>query len=218
VSKSTGVIHVIRLALITMTAMSAVIAVVVAVAQVSGASFDEFSRDPAAVLNGPQYTGYLSNLGVLIWSVGASAALVASAALPRGTAARLLTAGGGITALMIADDMFLLHEVVYPRLGIPQPAAAIIYAVLTAAFAWHYRRRLGSALLLIAGAYGFWGLSATLDTVVGVSGSYVIEDGAKFVGIGLWTVMLVRQTIIELRMALASEAATSPGPPPQDRP
>ena len=216
-----GIGHVIRLAVVTMVATSAVIAVVVVLTHVTGASFGEFSRDPTAVLNGHVYIGYLSNLGVLIWSVGASAPLVAAAALARTPAARLLTVGGALTALMVVDDMFLLHDRVLTTVGIPQPAVAIFYAVLTAAFAWHYRRQLGSALLLIGAACAFWGLSAAFDAVLDSGETQVfevaVEDGAKFIGIGLWTVMLVRQTIIEIRKALVS-AATIPGQAAPARP
>jgi hypothetical protein len=144
-----------------------------------------------------------------------SAALVAAVVL-RSTrhrdAADLLFAAGGVTGLMVLDDLFLLHEEVYDTV-VPQAVVIIVYAVLTACFAWRYRRRLRADLLLIVGAYGFWGVSGLIDVLFENEATVVVEDGAKFVGICVWTVMLSGRALRELRTAiLAGPAGDSERP------
>jgi hypothetical protein len=190
--------------LLTVVVAVGITAAVLVIARWKGVSFATFSRDPAAALHGLRYAGYFSNLGVLIWASGASAALIAAVAL-RPTrhreAADLLLAAGGVTGLMVLDDLFLLHEEVYDTV-VPQAVVIISYAVLTAAFAWRYRRRLRADLLLIVGAYGFWGISGIIDVRFENEATVVLEDGAKFVGICVWTVMLCGRALRELRTAI----------------
>jgi hypothetical protein len=195
--------------LLTVVVAIGVTAAVLAIARWKGVSFAIFSRDPAAALHGLRYAGYFSNLGVLIWASGASAALIAAVALRsirHREPADLLLAAGGLTGLMVLDDLFLLHEEVYDTV-VPQAVVIIGYAVLTAAFAWRYRRRLRADLLLIVAAYGFWGISGIIDVLFETEANVVFEDGAKFVGICLWTVMLCGRTLRELRAAILAGPA-----------
>lgn len=169
-----------------------------------GASFGELSRDPTTVLNGPFYLGYYSNLGMLVWAAAATTALLGQHLLRRVghvEPARLLLVAGLITVAIMVDDLFLLHDAIYRELGIPQSAPFIAYGLAIAAFSWRFRHRLGAGLLLIIAAVSCLGLSAVLDTLLHLQQPYLIEDGAKALGLALWALMIVRHTVSELSSA-----------------
>lgn len=166
-----------------------------------GASFGELSRDPTTVLNGPFYLGYYSNLGMLAWAAAATTALLGQYLLRRVghiEPARLLLVASVITVAIMLDDLFLLHDAVYRELGIPQYAPFTAYGLAIAAFSWRFRHQLGASLLLIFAAVSCLGLSAVVDTLFHLQPPYLIEDGAKALGLALWALMIVRHTVAEL--------------------
>jgi hypothetical protein len=189
-------------AAVTVAVTVAVVAAFVVLAGLLDVRFDEFSRDPASVANGSFHAGYLSQLVVLGWNLAAAVALFSAAVLHRaGHAAgtRLLAAGGVTTAAMALDDLFLLHDAVYPAVGIPEWLVYLLYGLAIGAFTACFRGRLGPGVLLVGGAVLMWGASAVIDLTAGDGGaSFVLEDGTKAVGVALWSVMLVRQSSTEL--------------------
>jgi hypothetical protein len=173
-----------------------------------GTSFGELSRDPTTVLNGPFYLGYYSNLGMLVWVAAATTALLGQYVLRRVghiEPARLLLVAGVITVAIVFDDLFLLHEVVYREVGIPQYAPFAAYGLAIAAFSWRFRHQLGAGLLLIVAAVSCLGLSAVVDILFHLQQPYLIEDGTKALGLALWALMIVRHTIAELTSAADRE-------------
>lgn len=137
------------------------------------------------------YYGSASNLGALYMAGAASACLLAAAALwptgaGRGTGLFLLSAGA-LSAWLCLDDLFLLHEGVLPKLGVPQTAALGLDGLLLAAYLVAFRRRLltGEAPLLGL-ALAFFALSAGLDVVLHSPSVVAVEDGAKLLGLACW--------------------------------
>lgn len=205
---------------VAVAAAVAVIGAFAAGAAVLGEPFSVFSKEPAETFPGMRYAGSFANLVSVVWLTGAVAAVVGGTALCRsGRAAtgRFLLVGGLLVGVLVADDLFLLHESVYPKIGIPEEAVYLAYGVGTAAFGWFYRRHLGRELLLLVAAVGFWVVSVASDVVqeMGWGQSYIVEDGSKAVGVVLWTVMLVRLTLAALtdamRPAVGPLAEPSPG-------
>lgn len=114
------------------------------------------------------------------WSAGLSLLLVALAA--------------SLAALAsyqpwVDPRLLLLHELVLPRLGIPQNVVLAAYVLLGGAYALLQRRRLlareGAFLTL---AFGLFALSLGTDIALHSIDSAVVmaEDGFKFVGIVSW--------------------------------
>ena len=177
-----------------------------------GATFEDFSKDPTQTLDGPLYVGWFHYLVILAWSVPATAALLGASLLRRAgrtTGFRFLLVGGLLTAAMGLDDAFLLHDHVYQSLGVPQDTVFVLYGIATAAFGWWFRRRLRVDLLLVVAAFACWGVSIALDVLLDLNAPYVVEDGAKAVGVALWALLLVKHTVAELGAVLQTDDLAS---------
>ncbi|MGI9659032.1 MAG: hypothetical protein ACR2OD_08990, partial [Gaiellaceae bacterium] len=162
------------------------------------------TRDAAVVGEDVPYAGAISNLGAVIWCVAAVTSLLAAALLRRNGQARewwlFLFAAGALSALLLADDLFLLHDEILPRYAeIPQKAVLLAYVVLTAAFAWHFRRQILATRFapLLVGLV-FFAASIVVDEmfetrdfdiiVIGeaLQARNLVEDGFKLLGIVSW--------------------------------
>lgn len=164
----------------------------------SGMPFSVFTQDPMVVAKGRIYYGFLSNLGILFWCAAASICLFAWAVLKRSPAPGLsgfFLVSGLLSALLMLDDLFQLHEGIFPvYLGIRQHYVLITYLVLTVGYLVVYRRViLENYALFMFAALAFFGLSVAEDAtelVVRVFSSsswhYLVEDGFKFFGIISW--------------------------------
>ena len=163
----------------------------------------DFTMDPVTALEGPAYIGFVSSVGAAVWSVGCGACLVGALTLD-GRARLPFGFGGLLTALLLADDLFLIHEAYIERVGLPMIAAPMIYAGLAIGYFVGFRdfiRRHGIWLLPIAGA--FLAASAGVDTALEEDAPFVVEDGTKLFGIVTWTSFFVAATVGELRTLVA---------------
>lgn len=210
---------VIRSIVLGLVATALVSLAVQGLAGLRGVGFEDFSKDPAQHLDGEFFTGWYHYLVVLVWQVPATTALVGSYVLHRigrAAPARMLLVAGVLTAAMVLDDLFLLHDAVYRNLGVPQVAVYAGYGLATVAFAWAYRARLGAGVLLLAGTLVCWALSAGIDVLLREDAPYVVEDGAKAAGVVLWTLLVVPLAVGELRRALV-DRMPRPAPSPVGR-
>jgi hypothetical protein len=142
-------------------------------------------RDPVAVFEGPWYTGALSQLGILVWAA-AAAYCVLAASLLMGRARWFFIASAALTLLLGLDDAFVLHERVFPDyLGLDEIFVYGIYLGLTITYLLVFIRQiLFTEYPLLAMAFGFFGLSIIMDVAnLHGPGSFLLEDGAKFMGI-----------------------------------
>lgn len=186
-----------------------VIAAFVAAARVLDRSFRYFSKEPAETLEAAPYVGWFAHGTSLVWAAGAVCALLAGFVLWRAAdrrePARFLLAGGLLTAVMVADDFFLLHDGVYAKAGIPEELVYALYGLAAVAVAWRWREEvLRAEALLFAAAVVAWGASVGSDFVQETTGRHlhVWEDGAKFVGVLLWSAFFVRTSAGALAAAV----------------
>lgn len=193
-------------------------------ARAAGVDLEVLLRDPLVIAEAPALTGFVSNLGVLLWSAAAGACFVPVLALRTRPGSRSLAeffaAAGSLTTLLVLDDMYQLHEEVIPGLfGRGETLAILTYLALTALFVLRYRRRLLAGdypLLLVAGAA--FAVSIGIDYVglIGIdyerlgSVGQLVEDGAKLAGIALWLAFF-------LRAAASALAPSSSAPAPADQ-
>jgi hypothetical protein len=170
-----------------------------------------FTREPADELHAPAYLGALSNLGALIWCMAATACLLTWLVTSRSRRSPLLW-GGLLTALLLGDDFFLLHDDWYPKLGIPQRAANVVYFGLTIAYLVGFRRWLrGHAGWMLVLAFALLGGSAALDSAY--RDQDAIEDSVKLLGIVTWATFFVLVSLDDLRHAVGGEAQPAPREP-----
>lgn len=169
--------------------------------------FADLSRDPLAVVGqtAAPHLGFLSNLGILLWCVGA----VVSAFM----ATRLAAAGGDprfrrflftaavFSAVLLVDDLFMLHENLKARVAHGDLLLFAVHGTFALAYCLalaRVARALGVlplCLLFLAG--GFLAVSITADlggpaADLHATWPWVLEDGSKFVGIAFWAAFHLR--------------------------
>lgn len=139
------------------------------------------------------YYGFVSNLGIMLWSATAAVCLFSAILFLAQKRDRSLiwfaASAGLLTGWLALDDAFLVHEVVFPSFGIPQNAVLAFYVVLGGVYAltsWRTLLRLDWPLLFLAG--GALALSLLVDTVFHslLPVLVYLEDSAKFFGICAW--------------------------------
>lgn len=183
-------------------AWGAGLAVMVAVATQSDDRAGELLMDPSFTLGSRWYTGLVSNLGILSWTVGAAAAFAGAWLCRLGgrdRAARFLLGGGAVGSLLLLDDLFMFHAVLLPsELNVPKflGQAALGGSVLWWVFRHAREIRRTHVHLLAAAALGL-AASFVVDALYSPApgqGWNVIEDGAKFLGILAWSTYFVVTT------------------------
>jgi hypothetical protein len=170
--------------------------------------------DVAAISDRSPFTGFLSNVGVLMMAATAAICFFA-AALGRRREATLLLAIGAFTTAIFADDFLMLHSAVLRgRFGVPGLAIYTAYAGAAAAIAWRFRRHLiGPEHLALAASVACLAASIVIDLVAPPTRlALVAEEGAKFVGYALWCGYWVARAHVMLR-ATQRRIGVRPAPP-----
>ncbi|MFV0526748.1 MAG: hypothetical protein ACK5RL_19870 [Acidimicrobiales bacterium] len=139
----------------------------------------------------PWYTGMVSNLGVLGWTVGAVMAAFCwwTARIGgRAGAARMMSGGALLTTVLTLDDLFQFHAVAAHQFDVPKQAVVAVYGLLLLAWATENRSELArSPWPLLLAALAAFAVSNLVDKVGGPSSTWlVVEDAAKFLGILAW--------------------------------
>ena len=166
----------------------------------------QLTRDITAIGGIPAYGGFLSQIGLFCWAASAMLCFFSATIIDNDKSCQhirqFLYASAFLTLVLGIDDAFLLHETVLPSLGIPERVTYISYGGLLLVYLFRFRRLiLKTDYILLTMALAFFGLSYVLDLVLEIlylfvpiplltSGrlSYLLEDGAKFVGIISWLV------------------------------
>ena len=160
-------------------------------------SFALFTRDPAAVAGMHPFVGVASNLGIVLWSAAATLCLFSGAVLWRNDSktrtAAYFFCSGCLTVILLLDDLFLLHEGLSGRCGVPDTVIYLGYAGLILCGVVLFRKCiLETDYLVLLPALGFFGLSVLVDhfscRIEASLGQWriLIEDGLKFLGIVGW--------------------------------
>jgi hypothetical protein len=174
----------------------------------TGVSVAQLTRDTVSLAGVPLYTGAISNLGILLWCATAAVCLLTALVLRarggelggRPEAAGFLLGAGLLTAALLVDDAFLLHEGVAPRFY-GHVGTNLLFALYGAATAWvlwrgrHVIARSEAGLLALALAFlvasvgvdeihdfGLFSLSPAGFDELGL----LLEDGVKLLGIAGW--------------------------------
>lgn len=158
--------------------------------------YEQLVLDPNSYGDIAWYTGLVSNLGILGWTVATVVAtaggwLAGRAGRP---GARALLSGGGLySSLLLLDDLFQLHVVVTHALGAPKAAFYATYLVLGCWWGWANAAELRRTRWpLAAAAVAALSLSVAVDQVVPPgSVALVAEDSCKFLGIVAWSLYFV---------------------------
>lgn len=155
----------------------------------------DLTRDVAAIGQLSAHAGFISQIGLFCWAASATVCFFSAAVLPiQGMNYRkvrqFLIASGLLTLVLGLDDAFLLHESVFPQLGIQ---SEVVYASY-GGFLLFYLFRFYSTIfktdyVLITMALVFFSASIGVDMLeLHGQQAFLLEDGAKLVGIISWLV------------------------------
>ncbi|MBE7381057.1 MAG: hypothetical protein F6J95_006575 [Leptolyngbya sp. SIO1E4] len=170
-------------------------------------------RDPVAVLRGHQFTGLVSNVGILLWAAAVSICFFSHVLYTQSRRsaflARFFLWFGFLTLVLLLDDLFLLHEessdvripkiILFPFYG--------SYLILCMRNFWRLLSKRESILFWLS--LIFFGVSVGIDSVVdaGVvslpsNSTTFVEDAFKFIGIVSWAGFLVNISVQTLVTSL----------------
>jgi hypothetical protein len=154
-----------------------------------GVEFDELTRDPVAFLGGSVYTGFLSQVGILLWAAVSSICIFGSYCLPKiaqsSNIKNYLLASGLITLMLGLDDAFQIHENLSTHFGIPEKLVFLCYIFFMCAYIFKFYSLISKTEhILLEIGFLFFSFSILLDTIESPAPIiYLLEDGAKLAGI-----------------------------------
>lgn len=154
-------------------------------------------REPAALLKVNPFTGYLSNLGMLLWSATISICLFSAVVLRKNLQKKFfwfLISSSFLTLMLLMDDMFMFHESLAPEyLGIGEKVVYGFYLLFASAYFIFFRKEiLCTKFFALFLACVFMGLSVLMDYFQDPylwplgQWEYLLEEGCKWIGIGWW--------------------------------
>lgn len=170
----------------------------------------DLTRDPLATAQLPFYVGFMSQLGLIIWSACASVTLFSALMIPNTAqkhAVKLFLFGSGcFTVFLALDDAFLLHEEFFPRFGISETMVYGVYFLALTVFVYSFRNFMASTpYIILLTALVCFALSIGIDELplerLDIN-PFLLEDGFKLVGILTWCVYFLRVSLSELRLLI----------------
>ena len=160
--------------------------------------FGDLTRDPADIFNTAFYIGFLSQAAIFLWAATAAVSLFAGLILPNrtvtpGQKAFLLTSGL-LTMFLAADDAFLIHDKILPRIGVPETVTFAGYLALVLLYILRFRSLILKTEYVLLGLAGvFFAISIVVDVIEpGFLPFHLLEDAAKLAGILCWLAYFLR--------------------------
>lgn len=187
---------------------------------VAGAVLDEpfrvFTKEPVEQFDDvAPYTGVLAHLTWMLWAAAGAISLFTAVVRAQidatGRDVRFLIAAGGLTAVLLLDDVVMLHDRALPRVGVPEEALYAGYAGAFVVILLRFPTQVLRGDVLIALASGAaWALSLVADFLQEHAGihAHAFEDGAKMIGAALWALYLVRWSVLALERSEATAGVT----------
>lgn len=184
-------------AIIFLPAIAVVLGVFVS-SEFAGVPFVTFTRDAAIAYtkDAPFYGGALSNLGAALWTIAMSLSLFAGMTHHGSDARgiemrRFLIAAGLLSAVLLIDDLFMIHDGLLPLIGRGQkPVLAAQGLFMLLLLLVRFRRViLQTHYGLLVWALVIFALSLVVDlelAAVQKKFHHLLEDGLKLIGIAGW--------------------------------
>lgn len=190
---------------------------------ISNLSIPELVSDVATIGKLPFYSGAVSQIGLLIWSSSVTIIFFAYFSLklqanPRKEALNFLLYSGCLTAYVMLDDTFMLHEEFfsdYLMIISEEVVLALIGLAMILLMVFHYREILqndvgimamATVLFVISIAFDFIPKELYQDIYLIEKIQHLLEDGAKLAAIVTWTAYYARYSY---RLLLAPPSNSS---------
>ncbi|MGD2183659.1 hypothetical protein [Lusitaniella coriacea] len=162
--------------------------------------FEKLTRDPTAIIGVNPFVGFFSNIGILFWCSTSAICLFSSMIYRRNIRKKrlqFLISSGVLTLFLLLDDLFLLHERIFPGyLNISEEIVYVGYLSIVSLYFFKFRKEIIKteyALLLVA--CGLFALSISVDlypSFLSQNWEFLVEDGFKLLGIVTWFIFFVR--------------------------
>jgi len=145
----------------------------------------ELTRDPTAIAGVPWWTGAISRVTGLCWAAAAALNALAAKVAPASHRRPLLLLAV-LCGLLGVDDTMLIHESFLPGHGIPEDVVLAGYAVIALVLAWWWFTTTWRRTVLAAFFGGAAALAVSVAADVIHTLPFVVEDGAKLLGVVVW--------------------------------
>ncbi|MHB0776580.1 hypothetical protein [Halomonas sp. WWR20] len=145
-------------------------------------------QDPSAAAGVPVYIGFMSQLGIFFWVAAATSCLFSGLVLLRQKGERriyrFMLVSGMFCLMLAADDIFMLHEHVIPRAGVPETAVFSFYALAMLTYlVGFFPLLINTRFWLLGISLSFSAVSIVMDLLFEIGAG---EDIAKFAALCYW--------------------------------
>ena len=165
-------------------------------------SIPTFTRDVTSIAEIHPFSGILSNLGIYLWCISASACFFAAMvlrAIKQAVYFSFLFSSALLSTYLMLDDAFLFHEVLSSEyFGISEQVVILILGIAVLVYLkcfMHVILKTKYVTLILA--FAFLSSSVVLDVILEPwlqqlgDWEFFIEDGAKWLGIVSWTIYYI---------------------------
>lgn len=175
------------------------------------ATISEVVIDVFTVADIPAYTGFVSNIGILIWCFSFAVGIFTYLTLKRERVLRRLAPfwlySSSLSFLFLCDDFFLLHERFFNTyFRISEKLVMIAYIAFLIVYLIQFRRIILESRFLFMFLFLFFlGLSQSLDFLEPILFSdlglkthdnyRLLEEGTKLLGIVSWGMYMLRAAL-----------------------
>ena len=182
---------------------TAILSLVIFLGIENDVELDHFTQDPATIMNTPFYLGFFSYIGILFWCATATLCffmhvLSYDISVDQKRKKQFLLFSGLISSLLLFDDLFLLHEAVFPiYLHIPKNVVYLVYVNFIVAYVLLFRNELmQSEYIILVIAFGLIGIAQFVDLLpMPIPEDSFLEDAVKLFGIVTWFTYYMRYCI-----------------------
>ena len=164
-----------------------------------GIPLDYLTKDPTAIMKAPFYLGFFSNFGIIVWSCAFSVCFITASRCMNLTYLRqdfyFMILSGFVTLLLTLDDLYQLHEYVFPQYFlIPENAVLLTYFNIILLWGIRFRKRMLQSDFLVLGlAFFFLGMSTIIKLVpLPIPQDTFMKDAFKLFGSVTWFIYFFR--------------------------
>ncbi len=166
----------------------------------------DLARDPATLSGSRASDGALSTLSALGWAATIATVLLGATLLWRmeGRSRRVMFLRGAAvaTAVLMVDDVFLIHERLAPQIHVAEEVLFSVYVIGYSTFVYAFRDVMRTTMLPLLAASGFF-FAASLAVAFGPRAifdlhHFFLSDTYTFIGTGAWLAYHLHTVLIWL--------------------
>ena len=178
---------------------TAILSIVIYLGIENNIDLDHFTQDPATIMDTPFYLGFFSYIGILFWAGAAILCFYTRLVLIKTNTSpehlKFMLSSGMISTLLLFDDLFLLHEEVFPEFfSLSKSIVYVIYVNIILLYLILFRGEwMESEYLILGLACALIGISQFVEYVpMPLPEDSFLEDAVKLFGVVTWFIYYAR--------------------------